>query len=57
MPPTIEEQLARIEFAIELNRLDKLEKIYEAQREHITSLESSNANLRATIKRLLSQPK
>lgn len=35
----VEEQIARLQVAIELNRIPKLEGILEAQRAHIASLE------------------
>lgn len=45
----VEEQLARLQVAIELNRIPKLEKILEAQREHIASLEKELSLLKTKL--------
>lgn len=46
----IEEQLAKIEVAIELNRIPKLEQIIEAQRAMIAQLEDSLERIKAEVK-------
>ena len=47
----VEEQLARLQVVIELNRIPKLEAILEAQREHIASLEKELSLLKNQIKK------